>query len=247
VILIHGFGANADLNWREPGVHDALATDYRVIALDNRGHGLSDKPHGPEHYGQEMVDDVVRLMDHLEIQKAHIIGYSMGGFITMKMLTQHPERFLSAAPCGMGWDEPTAETRALMKEISEALERGDGFKPLLDFLEIEVEVGPFGNLMGNWIINNLNDPQALADAMRSFEELTVPRADIEVNTVPLLSLVGTKDPLKRGVEKMAGWVPHHEYHYLEGADHLSALKDPDFIQYLRAFLAAHTPAPSEAA
>ncbi|HEX72751.1 MAG TPA: alpha/beta fold hydrolase, partial [Candidatus Hydrogenedentes bacterium] len=69
VILVHGFAANADLNWRLPGVTKALAKEFRVIALDNRGHGLSDKPHDPQQYGAEMIEDVVRLMDHLGIEK----------------------------------------------------------------------------------------------------------------------------------------------------------------------------------
>ena len=100
VILIHGFATNADLNWRVPGITQALAEDYRAIALDVRGHGLSDKPHGVDQYGTKMVNDVIRLMDHLEIEKAHVVGYSMGGFITLKLITMYPDRIISAAPCG---------------------------------------------------------------------------------------------------------------------------------------------------
>jgi pimeloyl-ACP methyl ester carboxylesterase len=73
-----------------------LSHDYRVIALDCRGHGKSGKPTDENQYGMEMVNDIVRLMDHLGIEKAHIVGYSMGGSIALKMLTVRPERFLTA-------------------------------------------------------------------------------------------------------------------------------------------------------
>jgi pimeloyl-ACP methyl ester carboxylesterase len=103
VILIHGLLANARLNWEWPGIISELAKDHRVVALDCRGHGLSDKPTGSGQYGVKMVEDVVRLMDHLDIKKADIVGYSMGGAITMKLMVLHPERVRSAVVGGMGW------------------------------------------------------------------------------------------------------------------------------------------------
>jgi pimeloyl-ACP methyl ester carboxylesterase len=70
VVLLHGFAVNADLNWRLPGVTQALSRNHRVIALDLRGHGLSDKPHDPERYGFAMAQDVIELLDHLGIAEA---------------------------------------------------------------------------------------------------------------------------------------------------------------------------------
>ena len=103
VILIHGLMANAKLNWELLGVVAELAKNHQVIALDCRGHGLSGKPVSEDQYGVKMVDDVVRLMDHLNIQKADIVGYSMGGAITMKLMVLHSERVRSAVLGGMGW------------------------------------------------------------------------------------------------------------------------------------------------
>ena len=103
VILIHGLLANARLNWEWPGITSELAKDHQVVALDCRGHGLSDKPTGNDQYGVKMVDDVIRLMDHLDLKKADIVGYSMGGAITMKLMVLHPERVRSAVVGGMGW------------------------------------------------------------------------------------------------------------------------------------------------
>jgi pimeloyl-ACP methyl ester carboxylesterase len=107
--LIHGSRASGALNWRMPGIVDRLADQYRVIAMDARGHGKSDQP-GPGEYGVKMVEDVVRLMDHLELDDAHVAGYSMGGMITMKLLTMHPERVRSATVCGMGWMDAADES-----------------------------------------------------------------------------------------------------------------------------------------
>src|SRR5262249_17141165 len=74
VVLIHGLSSSARINWQMPGIVSLLSKKYRVIALDMPGHGESDKPANDEAYGSEMVEDVARLLDHLKIQKAHIIG-----------------------------------------------------------------------------------------------------------------------------------------------------------------------------
>ncbi|HEY3130689.1 MAG TPA: alpha/beta hydrolase [Acidobacteriota bacterium] len=103
VVLIHGLNSSAGMNWRAPGTIGRLARSYQVIALDLRGHGRSGKPLESGAYGTEMVEDVIRLLDHLEIKTAHIIGYSMGGMITLKLITEHPERVRSAMLGGMGW------------------------------------------------------------------------------------------------------------------------------------------------
>lgn len=109
IILVHGSRATGGLNWRVPGIVDRLAESYQVITMDARGHGKSDRP-GPGEYGVKMVNDVVRLMDHLDLKTAHIAGYSMGGMITMKMLCMYPERLRSATICGMGWMNADDET-----------------------------------------------------------------------------------------------------------------------------------------
>jgi len=103
VVLIHGWLASAGINWKLPGTSTLLAKDYQVIALDVRGHGLSGKPAKEEDYGPELVEDVVRLLDHLKIKKAHIVGYSMGGIIAANFMVKHSDRVLSGTLGGMGW------------------------------------------------------------------------------------------------------------------------------------------------
>ncbi|HVW01545.1 MAG TPA: alpha/beta hydrolase [Planctomycetaceae bacterium] len=103
VVLIHGWLASAGLNWDLPGTTALLAKDFRVITLDVRGHGKSDKPTDEEAYGLELAADVIRLLDHLKIKQAHIVGYSMGGIIAGNLLANHPDRCLSGTLGGMGW------------------------------------------------------------------------------------------------------------------------------------------------
>jgi pimeloyl-ACP methyl ester carboxylesterase len=106
VVLIHGYTGNAKGNWFDNGIAQALAKTHRVAAIDNRNHGMSDKPqlNGP---GKAM--DTIEMMDHLKIDKAHIGGYSMGGAITGELLATHPERFITAHFGGSGITETDPE------------------------------------------------------------------------------------------------------------------------------------------
>jgi pimeloyl-ACP methyl ester carboxylesterase len=238
VVLIHGYGADADNNWRIPGVSRALRRNFRVIALDNRGHGLSEKPHDANLYGTEFVKDVVRLLDHLRIEKAHVVGYSMGGFITLKLVTMFPGRLLSAAPCGAGWYLPVHEKASLLDTIADSLEQGHGFWPLL--IEINT-IGRKPNRLALGIVNALmthfNDVKALACVMRAFKQLAVTEEELRANTVPTLSIVGTRDPLREGVDSMLGVMANHRAVFIEGADHLTALRGKRFMAALTGFLA----------
>jgi pimeloyl-ACP methyl ester carboxylesterase len=117
VVLIHGWTASAVMNWGLPGISGALAKNHQVIAMDVRGHGQSDKPTKIDAYGPEVVEDVVRLLDHLKIRKAHIVGYSMGGMITANFLVKHPDRALSGTISGMGWLKDGAFTQKLVDNL----------------------------------------------------------------------------------------------------------------------------------
>jgi len=100
VILIHGAGGSAVGNWFINGIAPALAPTNRVIGIDMRGHGLSEA--GPKGGRRHMAADVIAFMDAQGIQKAHIGGYSMGGFVTSGILAAAPERFITASFGGSG-------------------------------------------------------------------------------------------------------------------------------------------------
>jgi pimeloyl-ACP methyl ester carboxylesterase len=105
VVLIHGYTGTAQGNWFSNGVADALAKNHRVVAIDCRGHGKSEKPHDPAKYGPQMAKDVLEMMDHLKIAKAHVHGYSMGGMIVTQLLAMAPDRFITASYGGSGVPE----------------------------------------------------------------------------------------------------------------------------------------------
>ena len=105
-VLIHGFTANQYGTWYANGIMDELAVNHRVVTLDCRNHGRSDKPEP----GQPGIpSDVIELMDLLKIEKAHIHGFSLGGSITGQLLASHPERFITASFGGSGIREVDPE------------------------------------------------------------------------------------------------------------------------------------------
>lgn len=110
VVLVHGYTDSAERMWFRTGIAQALAPSHRVVALDNRNHGQSDTP---EPNGSGRAEDVLELMDHLGIDRAHIHGYSMGGGITGQLLASHPERFITAGFGGSGIRESDAELARL--------------------------------------------------------------------------------------------------------------------------------------
>lgn len=113
VIAIHGYTRNSD-TWLET-IAD-LAESHRLILFDQRGHGLSDKPHSVSEYGREMGHDVIRLMDHLNIPRAHILGYSLGVAPIGMVITENETRFISAVFGGgssqMGMGKPRGSIKS---------------------------------------------------------------------------------------------------------------------------------------
>jgi pimeloyl-ACP methyl ester carboxylesterase len=242
VVLIHGFAVNIASQWVLPGVVKALAKDYQVIALDLRGHGRSDKPHAMKQYGQELVEDVVRLLDHLKIKRAHVVGYSMGGLIALKMVTEHPDRVLTATLGGMGLIQPGTEP--MFAELAEALENGRGLTPLLVWLTPvgQPKVSNEQVQITNKFLLATNDVKALAAVVRSSNDkaLTMPEDKLRAIRVPMLALIGDVDPLQKRVVELKQFVPKLEVVWIKGGDHMSAVFDPVFINKLREFLGKHS-------
>ena len=104
VVLIHGWMSDSSMwgkdKYGETKLNTKGAEGLHCIAIDCRGHGKSDKPHDAEKYGPEMAEDIVRLLDHLKIDKAHLVGYSSGAFIAAKVAATHPKRVRSIIYAG---------------------------------------------------------------------------------------------------------------------------------------------------
>jgi pimeloyl-ACP methyl ester carboxylesterase len=123
VVLIHGYTDSAQRMWFTTGIAPVLAGKHRVVALDNRNHGQSDKPvpNGPG-----LAQDVVELMDHLKITRAHIHGYSMGGALTGQLLAMIPRRFITAGFGGSGLAETDPALRAQAVAMDQAMPTPQG-------------------------------------------------------------------------------------------------------------------------
>jgi pimeloyl-ACP methyl ester carboxylesterase len=213
VVLLHGFSHSTQEDWVATGIYGLLEQDYQVIGLDARGHGKSETPHAPSRYGVTMVHDVVRLLEHLGIDEAHIVGYSMGGFIALKLAALHPERVSSIVLGGAGW------INAQWDELGPAWEAQAN--------ELEAEVGATGN----------NDPFALAAVLRKEYELKVDEEALRGCSMPSLAIMGEQDFLRPSLDALAEVMPHLKVKVLPGQDHLTTLSDPGFATVVRNFLA----------
>jgi len=123
VVLIHGYSDSAQRMWFNTGIAPGLAKRHRVVAIDNRNHGQSDKP---QPGGSGRAQDVVELMNHLQIDRAHIHGYSMGGAITGQLLGMIPDRFITAGFGGSGMTETNPAFRAEAEAMDDALPKATG-------------------------------------------------------------------------------------------------------------------------
>ena len=242
VLLIHGFGVNGTIQWTK--IAPRLAENYRVITIDNRGHGRSEKPHDPAMYGPEMIEDQVRLLDHLGIEKTHVMGYSMGGRITIGWLTAHPERVQSAVIGGMGWsprsDDPTDGPLAA---LADALERGEGFGILFEFLastDATEEERQANRGMGQ-LLAAINDQKAMAAVLRGTLSSAQPTEEqIKAIEVPMIAIIGTLDPIIESVRAMKEVRSDMPVIEVEGATHSTAYGTTEFFEGAQSFIAAHS-------
>jgi pimeloyl-ACP methyl ester carboxylesterase len=240
VVLVHSYGGDLESQWIATGVLGALARDYRVVAFDARGHGRSGKPHAPRAYGREMALDIPRLLDHLGIARAHVIGYSMGAHLVAQLLALAPQRFISATlGGGCGRHEWTA-AHARDAEIEAAeMERGslesqmrrlwpaDHAPPTREVIEHSSAAFLAGK-----------DCLALAAARRSNADQLVTVAQLEAARVPVLGIAGSADPYLASYDELARVMPSLQMCVIEGATHAAAAGRPEFVDAIRRFLRA---------
>jgi pimeloyl-ACP methyl ester carboxylesterase len=238
VLLIHGFAADIVTNWGLPGTRKGLAREYRVIAIDNRGHGKSGKPHDPAKYGTEMVEDVVRVLDHLKIQKAHVVGYSMGGIITLKLAAMHPDRVITATLGGAGW---MREADLSAERIADALDKGGDLGRFISEATAPGQPKPseIQVKLISLFLSSYNDNKALAAVARSWNKLVVSEDDLRAIRVPTLAVVGSNDFIKGKVEALQGRLPGLKTVVINNADHFTTFFSPLFLESITSFLKHH--------
>jgi pimeloyl-ACP methyl ester carboxylesterase len=162
----------------------------------------------------------------------------MGGFFTLDLLCDHPERFLTATLGGAGFDAPDAGALA---ELADSLEQGKGIGPLMVMLTPPGQQPPTPEQLApiNKMLLSINDPLALAAVARGGLP-HVTEAQVKANKVPTLAMVGSLDPLKAGVDHLEAMnMPNLKVVVVPGATHMTAFASPVFIQNLKSFLEEH--------
>jgi pimeloyl-ACP methyl ester carboxylesterase len=223
VLLIHGFAADTARNWDRPGVTAALlGAGRRVIALDARGHGRSDKPHDPQAYADRaMVRDVQALLDHLGLAEVDAVGYSMGALVTLGALPV--ERRIRAAVLG-GIGDAISRGLPDRAAVADALEADD---PSSVPSRSARAFRHFADATGA-------DRRALAAIQRA-QDVHGP-FDLAAIDVPVLVLTGDADTLVGSPHDLAARIRGARAEVVTG-DHLGAVDDPAFPAAIVAFLA----------
>ena len=242
VVLLHGYAMNL-ANTARIGLAERLVdAGYRVLAVDARGHGESAKPHDPSAYGAEMARDVVRLLDHLKLSQAHLVGYSMGAIVSNKVRELYPDRLKSVVLGGAGWQKQGDYALADLKgsDIAKALERTGSFEEMLRRFSAKQVPPPTNEEIGarNLRMVEGNDLKALAAVMRAWDGFAVPEENLRQNSVPTRAIVGALDPLKAKVDALIPVMRNLEVVVIPGADH-GALSLPVFSAHVIEFLKRH--------
>jgi len=167
----------------------------------------------------------------------------MGGIVTLHFLINYPDKCLSAVIGGHGWTDPSDESLTTSNTLADALENGEGLRPLIERLTPEGEPPPSDERVEQItsMILATNDPLALAAVSRGIPKLYVPKEQLKGNVVPTLGIVGENDQLRTRTEAMAANMPHTDVVIVPGATHATAIANPMFIKSMREFLAAHSP------
>ncbi len=220
VILIHGLTSSAVGNWFNPGIAQKLAKTNRVIAIDMRGHGET----GPSPAGSNgtMIQDIIDLMDHLKIEKAHIGGFSMGGATTAGLLKVAPERFITAAVMGIG-----------IKESPEWLGKGPTDPPSGAAMPAAPAGAPSVDLTRRADGAPRSAPQGAPDAN--------PEVDLTKINFPVLALNGGNDRPLAKTHRMWRELKDFTYVVIPGRNHMEVCRDPLFGDALARFILANNP------
>lgn len=225
ILLIHGFASSTWMNWAFTGWTETLESAGRmVICIDNRGHGESEKLYDPGQYSSPiMADDAARLLEHLGIAQADIMGYSMGARISAFLAINHPERVRSAVFAGLAENMITGLGGA--ETIARALE-APSLKDIRDPGPREFRL--FAEATGS-------DLKALAACMRSTRQ-KISVEELGEIAAPVLIAVGTADDIAGRPEPLADAIPGSKILNIPGRDHMRTVGDKVYKEGVLAFL-----------
>ena len=226
ILLIHGFASNHRINWVNPRWVETLSQEgRRVVAFDNRGHGQSEKLHAPGDYRADlMTRDAANLLAHLGIERADVMGYSMGARIASFLALGHPGLVRSLVLGGLG--DRLVRDAGLPDAIAEAMEA-----PSLESL-----ADPTQRLFRAFAEQTKSDRAALAACARGFRRRLTPEEAARINQ-PTLVAVGERDTLAGDPSKLVALLPRAEALMIPGRDHNLAVGDKVFKAGALDFLA----------
>lgn len=225
ILLIHGFASSKETNWVSPSWFGTLTrAGRRVVAFDNRGHGQSSKLYDPADYHTgKMAGDARALLDHLSIERADVMGYSMGARITAFLTLAYPERVRSAVLGGLG--NHLVDGVGLPESIADALEA-----PSLDDVTDKQ-----GRVFRAFAQQTKSDLKALAACIRGSRQV-LSRAEIGAISIPVLVAIGTKDDVAGSAQELAALIPGAEALDIPDRDHMMAVGDKVYKAGVLAFL-----------
>ena len=228
ILLIHGFGSNHAVNWQATNWITTLTeAGRRVVAMDVRGHGESQKLYDPEMFRPAlMAEDAANLLDHLAISRADVMGYSMGGRIAARLAIHHPDRVNALVIGGMGYNLVVGIGGE--EEIVAALNA-----PSLD----EV-TGDAGRAYRKFAEQTRSDRGSLSACILGQRE-PIPAEDLATIRAPTLVAVGEKDKVAGSAKELAALIPGAEVLIIPNRDHMLATGDRTFKAGVLEFLAKH--------
>jgi len=225
VLLIHGFASSVRYNWREPGwIAFLVKHGFRAIAFDNRGHGESDKLYDSKDYSAAlMAEDARRLLDHLGIARADVMGYSMGARISAFLALAHTERVRSAVFAGLAGN--------MVRPVA-------GTGPIAHALEAE-SIGDVTNATARtfraFADKTGSDRRALAACIRGARD-PLTREMVGQIACPALVVAGGDDVIAGSADDLARLIPGAEALTVPRRDHMRTVGDRAYMEGVLDFL-----------
>ena len=226
ILLVHGFASSKNVNWVYPAwVSDLRKDGLRVIALDNRGHGESAKLYDPAQYEIAiMASDVIALMDHLNIDRADVMGYSLGSRMTAVLALEQPQRLRSIILGGIGIG------------LIAGGGPGENVAVALEAPSLEDVTDPVGRTFRAFADQTRSDRRALAACLRGSRRLMTQEEAAHIG-VPTLIAVGSKDEIAGSAQVLGEIIPRSTVLDIPNRDHMRAVGDKVYKTGVASFLA----------
>lgn len=235
LVLAHGIGGSLE-DWREVGWVEALKARYQLILVDARGHGQSDKPHDPDSYRQiHQAMDHVAVLDDVGAEKAHFLGFSMGGTVCLGAGIHAPERCLSLIIGGtqpyskderpIGTEFPTPKPLRGLPDGNNPINQLliGGAQAWVEFVEANIEVSTSMRIR-----LMQNDFEALIARFAALHERDLSR-NLDKVQMACFIYVGEDEAAYAGAKHLAGLLPDAKFVAFPGLNHFEMLTSLDVI------------------